>query len=103
MGEPAVTAEDEARAVRAIRWMCAQPLWQTWRPRERMKFTIASLLELPCCEQSIQVLDGYLPTDIGEAEKDIRRRALEILTAVALADRQPNAPPLGPPYTCGTS
>jgi hypothetical protein len=100
-----ITADDEARAIRSIRIVRGDPdhgrLWTSWTARQRMMFVIGMLLDLPACcplhrTASAQFMRGFLPTDVDTDRDAIRRRALEILTAVALVDQAPGAAPIDP-------
>lgn len=104
-----VSADDEARAVKVVRILNRNPALATqWaRPTDRMLFVIATLLGLPVCcpghlHQTGRLLRRFLPPDVDHTDGEIRRRALEILTAVAMADGLPrvHAPV---PRTSGTS
>jgi hypothetical protein len=108
---PLISVADETRAITALRGVTSTPelatIWAALRPSQRMAFVIGTLLELPaCCETheqaSRRILHGFFPTDVDAEHDAVRRRALEILTAVALVDDQPGAAPIVP-LTHGTS
>jgi hypothetical protein len=105
MGRHRITPADEARTVDALRVMVRTPdlaiIWDTWTPRQRMMWAIGYLLNLPACcpahrRVSRQFMRGFLPEDISDDRHAIRRRALEILAAVALVDGTPETAPIAP-------
>lgn len=97
---PLITQVDERRAIDSIRILHRHPhgavWWTTRTPRERLSYVIACLLDLQsCCEHHIRIsrriLHGFRAEPLTRERERIRRRACEILAAVALVDGTPGA------------
>lgn len=98
-------AADDARAVKAVCRMVTTAelaaIWDRWAPGQRMTFVIGVLLALPACcpmhgQMSRQILAGFYADQLCPERDQIRRRALEILTAVTMVYQLPGAAPIEP-------
>jgi hypothetical protein len=102
----AISDDAQRRAVRALREIHRSPrLEQEWaelRPEQRIGYVISVLLNLPvdCCayhvELSRRIIRRYLKSRACP-HVAFRRRACEIITAVALVDGHPPCVTLEPP------
>lgn len=100
---PLYTQADEARTVDSIRKLQLRAegaaWWATRTPQMRLDYVISCLLDLDaCCEHHLRisrrVLHGFHAEPLTGERELVRRRACEILTAVALVDGTPPAVPL---------
>ena len=110
MPRTVLSREDDERAVTALRHIASRPAlaveWATAHPDQRVGYIVLHLLNLRtwCCKDHLHAAMQTMHRVVHHADTPddlvVRRRAYEILTAVAMIDGHPpptrwpaNAPP----------